>query len=32
MVADGYKHRVPWDAADIFHRLAVPFITSKARP
>jgi 2-hydroxy-6-oxonona-2,4-dienedioate hydrolase len=26
-VADGCKHLVPWDAADLFHRLAVPFLT-----
>jgi pimeloyl-ACP methyl ester carboxylesterase len=25
--ADGCKHLVPWDAADLFHRLAVPFLT-----
>jgi 2-hydroxy-6-oxonona-2,4-dienedioate hydrolase len=25
-VADGCKHLVPWDAADLFHRLAVPFL------
>jgi 2-hydroxy-6-oxonona-2,4-dienedioate hydrolase len=25
--ADGCKHLVPWDAADQFHRLAVPFLT-----
>jgi len=24
--ADGCKHLVPWDAADLFHRLAVPFL------
>jgi pimeloyl-ACP methyl ester carboxylesterase len=26
--ADGCKHLVPWDAADLFHRLAVPFLKS----
>jgi 2-hydroxy-6-oxonona-2,4-dienedioate hydrolase len=26
-LADGCKHLVPWDAADLFHRLAVPFLT-----
>ena len=26
-LADGCKHMVPWDAADLFHRLAVPFLT-----
>jgi 2-hydroxy-6-oxonona-2,4-dienedioate hydrolase len=25
--ADGCKHLVPWDAAELFHRLAVPFLT-----
>ena len=25
--AEGCKHMVPWDAADLFHRLAVPFLT-----
>jgi pimeloyl-ACP methyl ester carboxylesterase len=25
--AAGCKHLVPWDAADLFHRLAVPFLT-----
>jgi pimeloyl-ACP methyl ester carboxylesterase len=25
--ADGCKHLVPWDAADLFHKLAVPFLT-----
>jgi 2-hydroxy-6-oxonona-2,4-dienedioate hydrolase len=25
-VADGCKHLVPWDAADMFHQLAVPFL------
>jgi pimeloyl-ACP methyl ester carboxylesterase len=24
--ADGCKHLVPWDAAELFHRLAVPFL------
>jgi pimeloyl-ACP methyl ester carboxylesterase len=24
--ADGCKHLVPWDAADLFHKLAVPFL------
>jgi 2-hydroxy-6-oxonona-2,4-dienedioate hydrolase len=27
-LADGCKHLVPWDAADLFHRLAVPFLTT----
>jgi len=26
-VAEGCKHLVPWDAADLFHRLAAPFLT-----
>jgi 2-hydroxy-6-oxonona-2,4-dienedioate hydrolase len=26
--AEGCKHLVPWDAADLFHRLAVPFLKS----
>lgn len=26
-IAEGCKHLVPWDAADLFHRLAVPFLT-----
>jgi 2-hydroxy-6-oxonona-2,4-dienedioate hydrolase len=26
-VAEGCKHLVPWDAADMFHDLAVPFLT-----
>lgn len=26
--ADGCKHLVPWDAADLFHGLAVPFLKS----
>jgi 2-hydroxy-6-oxonona-2,4-dienedioate hydrolase len=25
--AEGCKHMVPWDAADLVHRLAVPFLT-----
>jgi 2-hydroxy-6-oxonona-2,4-dienedioate hydrolase len=25
--AEGCKHMVPWDAADLFHRLAVPLLT-----
>jgi 2-hydroxy-6-oxonona-2,4-dienedioate hydrolase len=25
--AEGCKHMVPWDAADMFHELAVPFLT-----
>ena len=25
--ADGCKHLVPWDAADLFHKLALPFLT-----
>jgi pimeloyl-ACP methyl ester carboxylesterase len=28
-MAEGCKHLVPWDAADLFHKLAVPFITGK---
>ena len=28
-IAEGCKHLVPWDAADLFHRLAVPFLTGK---
>lgn len=27
-MAEGCKHLVPWDAADLFHRLAVPFLKS----
>jgi pimeloyl-ACP methyl ester carboxylesterase len=27
--ADGCKHLVPWDAAEMFHRLAVPFLTKR---
>ncbi len=27
-LAEGCKHLVPWDAADLFHRLAVPFLKS----
>jgi len=26
-MAEGCKHLVPWDAADLFHELAVPFLT-----
>jgi 2-hydroxy-6-oxonona-2,4-dienedioate hydrolase len=26
-VAEGCKHLVPWDAAEMFHRLAIPFLT-----
>jgi pimeloyl-ACP methyl ester carboxylesterase len=26
-IAQGCKHLVPWDAADLFHKLAVPFLT-----
>jgi 2-hydroxy-6-oxonona-2,4-dienedioate hydrolase len=26
-MAEGCKHLVPWDAADLFHKLAVPFLT-----
>jgi pimeloyl-ACP methyl ester carboxylesterase len=26
-VAEGCKHLVPWDAAELFHKLAVPFLT-----
>ncbi len=25
-IADGCKHLVPWDAEDLFHRLAIPFL------
>lgn len=28
--AEGCKHLVPWDAADLFHKLAVPFLTKQA--
>jgi pimeloyl-ACP methyl ester carboxylesterase len=28
-IAEGCKHLVPWDAADMFHRLAVPFLTAR---
>ena len=28
-MAEGCKHLVPWDAADLFHKLAIPFITGK---
>src|SRR5262245_50472359 len=27
--ADGCKHLVPWDAADLFHELAVPFLATR---
>ena len=27
--AEGCKHLVPWDAADLFHQLAVPFLKGK---
>ncbi|MFT5540298.1 MAG: 2-hydroxy-6-oxonona-2,4-dienedioate hydrolase, partial [Alphaproteobacteria bacterium] len=27
--AEGCKHLVPWDAADMFHRLAVPFLQNQ---
>jgi 2-hydroxy-6-oxonona-2,4-dienedioate hydrolase len=30
-VAEGCKHLVPWDAADLLHRLAVPFLTGPSR-
>lgn len=30
-LAEGCKHLVPWDAADLFHRLAVPFLTETGR-
>src|SRR4051812_12063922 len=30
--AEGCKHLVPWDAADQFLRLAVPFLTGRAAP
>lgn len=26
-IADGCKHLVPWDAADLFHRVGIPFMT-----
>jgi pimeloyl-ACP methyl ester carboxylesterase len=26
-IAEGCKHLVPWDAAELFHNLAVPFLT-----
>jgi pimeloyl-ACP methyl ester carboxylesterase len=26
-IVENCKHMVPWDAADLFHRLAVPFLT-----
>ena len=26
-IAEGCKHLVPWDAANLFHKLAVPFLT-----
>ncbi len=26
-IADGCKHLVPWDAADLFHREGIPFMT-----
>ena len=29
-IAEGCKHLVPWDAADMLHRLAVPFLTAPA--
>jgi 2-hydroxy-6-oxonona-2,4-dienedioate hydrolase len=28
-LADGCKHLVPWDAAELFHRLAVPFLKTQ---
>jgi pimeloyl-ACP methyl ester carboxylesterase len=28
-MAEGCKHLVPWDAADMFHKLAVPFLNGK---
>jgi pimeloyl-ACP methyl ester carboxylesterase len=28
-IAEGCKHLVPWDAADLFHKLAVPFLTGR---
>ena len=28
--AEGCKHLVPWDAADLFHRLAMPFLPEGA--
>ena len=28
-MAEGCKHLVPWDAADLFHKLAIPFIAGK---
>jgi pimeloyl-ACP methyl ester carboxylesterase len=30
-MAEGCKHLVPWDAAELFHKLAVPFITGKGK-
>jgi hypothetical protein len=27
--AEDCKHLVPWDAADLFHQLAIPFLTGK---
>ena len=30
-IAEGCKHLVPWDAADLFHKLAVPFLMGAAR-
>ena len=28
-VAEGCKHLVPWDAEDMFHRLAIPLLTGR---
>jgi 2-hydroxy-6-oxonona-2,4-dienedioate hydrolase len=28
-IAEGCKHLVPWDAAELFHKLAVPFLTNR---
>jgi 2-hydroxy-6-oxonona-2,4-dienedioate hydrolase len=30
-IAEGCKHLVPWDAADLLHRLAIPFLTAESR-
>ena len=28
-IVQGCKHLAPWDAADTFHQLAIPFITGR---
>jgi 2-hydroxy-6-oxonona-2,4-dienedioate hydrolase len=28
-VAEGCKHLVPWDAAELFHKLTIPFLTAR---